>query len=441
MISRPYCMKMMTINLQYSIVSWQLCLRGRFKFRTSTKLSEQKLRDIYTVFYVDLTAVNIVVAMSKALPTPASRATGSRLPAPSSVPRPALNKKSASGSNLGAMGPPTSAAPTGPVKRTRGSVDLEEGVAAATQQAKRSRAAATAPAPGMLGKTRSMAGGLHKVTSGRPATSSAAAKVARPLPNSMMSGRATMATASTAKRATTGVTATRAFNDRTNLGAKTNSTASGKGGKGVPGWDLKGRLEQMAAQMASTNERVAALESQNTDLKTHVEEKETVVAQNTQELDQLKSENAQLLAKAEALEKQLANAKESHEDDAKKFKRQIDDLEFDKSSLDRKIKALEGELSGKQEEICGLKTSVAQLTSAAAGVEAELKATKVHLDATKKLLETEKERTAELTQMNSRQSAEIEEHLERGRAFESERRKLHNTIQELKVNEEGSHTL
>ena len=54
------------------------------------------------------------------------------------------------------------------------------------------------------------------------------------------------------------------------------------------------------------------------------------------------------------------------------------------------------------------------------------------------MLASEKERTAELTKANSEQAAKIEDYEEKERAFETERRRLHNTIQELKVRFESN---
>lgn len=112
---------------------------------------------------------------------------------------------------------------------------------------------------------------------------------------------------------------------------------------------------------------------------------------------------------------------------SKKFKREIDDLEFSKSSLERKCKSLEDELNSKMEEIAGLKTSVSQLTSSSAGMEAELKQTKT-------MLSNSQEHVKDLTKLSDEQTAKIEIYEENARAFETERRKLHNTIQELKGN-------
>ena len=99
--------------------------------------------------------------------------------------------------------------------------------------------------------------------------------------------------ATTATR-TTGPAVRTAMNDRTNRAAPAAPAADAAKGKKRPAWDTKGRLEDMEALMKKTSSRVAALESQNTELKTNVEEKETVVIQNTEELNNLKNEKGNL---------------------------------------------------------------------------------------------------------------------------------------------------
>ena len=136
------------------------------------------------------------------------------------------------------------------------------------------------------------------------------------------------------------------------------------------------------------------------------------------------------------MKREMSAASERNEEEVRKFKRKIEDLEFDKSSADRKAKALEDELSSKLEEISGLKSTVSQLTSASAGVEAELKVTKKTLEKAQgdnaRLNKENSERAARIDA--SERAARIDAYEEKERAYETERRKLHNTIQELKGN-------
>jgi chromosome segregation ATPase len=128
----------------------------------------------------------------------------------------------------------------------------------------------------------------------------------------------------------------------------------------------------------------------------------------------------------ESLKKELADKTAECEETQKKFRHEVDDLKFNNSSLERKNKSLEDELNCKQEEVAGLKMTVAQLTSSQVGVETELKQTK-------KMLKSSQNDVADLSKLNSEKDAKIEVYEEKERAFETERRKLHNIIQELKV--------
>ena len=68
------------------------------------------------------------------------------------------------------------------------------------------------------------------------------------------------------------------------------------------------------------------------------------------------------------------------EDIQRKLKTEIENLNFTQSSLQRQKQSLEGELTAAGAEIAGLKTSISQLTSANAGISAELDTTKVWQD-------------------------------------------------------------
>ena len=60
-----------------------------------------------------------------------------------------------------------------------------------------------------------------------------------------------------------------------------------------------------------------------------------------------------------------------------RLNRQLADVEFARSALERHKSTLESELSSSQQEVAGLRSTVAQLSGAQAGIEAELSATKV----------------------------------------------------------------
>ena len=74
-----------------------------------------------------------------------------------------------------------------------------------------------------------------------------------------------------------------------------------------------------------------------------------------------------------------------------------------------------------------MKISVAELTSSSAGTEARLKTSEASLEHAQK-------RITELESLTAMQGSNIETYQEKQRSYETERRKLHNTILELKGN-------
>lgn len=322
--------------------------------------------------------------------------------------------------------------PSGAAKRPR--IGSTADPAAPAQEAKKKRLGAPSTSSSSLrtgGTTATRGRGSTLKKANSMLNIGPASRVTRPLASSYASGRTTMApgarTASMNRSAAASSTATRPMKDRTNSGISRPGTAATTAGKQRPGWDMKGKMEDMDAKLATTLDRVTVLENLNNQLKSNVEEKETIVVQNSEELKTIKDERDRLAEQETKIKKELESIKDESEEKVKKLKRQLDDLEFEKSSLERKVRSLEDELSSQQEEIRGLKTTVSQVTSASAGIESELKVTKKNYgEATEKI--------AELTKLSSNQACKIELYEEKERAFETERRRLHNTIQELKGN-------
>jgi len=60
-----------------------------------------------------------------------------------------------------------------------------------------------------------------------------------------------------------------------------------------------------------------------------------------------------------------------------RLNRQLTEVEFSRSTLERQKTTLESELAVARQEIAGLKSTVAQMSSAQAGIEAELSAIRV----------------------------------------------------------------
>jgi len=192
-------------------------------------------------------------------------------------------------------------------------------------------------------------------------------------------------------------------------------------------WDLKGKMEDMQGEMRTAMERILALESEKTTLQTNVEEKSVAVAQNSEELDAQKRQCKQLNEELDDMRRKMRKMQDEHEDETKTNQRKIENLEYSKGTLERQAKSLEDELNAKQAELSGLRTTVAELTASSAGIEAKLKSTQLQLDSSR-------EKVSELTILSTQQAEDIAVFEVKQRGYETERRQLHNTIQELKGN-------
>ncbi|XP_025086603.1 carboxy-terminal kinesin 2-like isoform X2 [Pomacea canaliculata] len=215
---------------------------------------------------------------------------------------------------------------------------------------------------------------------------------------------------------------------------KTGSNSSSGVGKKRPAWDLKGRLQDMESvlsqreasasslqsQLESYNQRIAHLEQQKEQLSGDVARRD--------ELSQVVSrENAEL-------QRQLRDCQEEMATACRKLQREIEDLTFSKSCLERQYATLEGELNVARTEVSRLKLSIAQLTSSQALVNAELETTKLSLDQAFRDIHARDEEIRQLRLELAGRDATIDENNQKIREHETMRRKLHNTIQELKGN-------
>jgi len=327
---------------------------------------------------------------------------------------------------------PSRLAPPGSVsKRTRPeSVDLESGL-----EAKKLRMGAPEKSSSVLARSKSKS--TMNLASSRPGrTTLTGPSSSRPGMASRTTGtvrpgadrRAT--TASALNKNKTGLT-----REKTTLGTlnreKSTLSRSTMGGGGAggkrPAWDLKGRLEDMEGKFGQTMSRLAELEKEKENLQTDNEVKLEVVTQTTKEVGDLRQNLELSEEEVKRLKKRITEMEDEHSSEVNRLKRQLENEEFNKSSLERKLKALEDELTSKQTEISGLKNSVAELTSSRSGLEASLGTTQIELEGAKN-------RITALTTETTEQKAEIERKKEKLNWLETQRRKLHNMVQELKGN-------
>merc|ERR1719323_2683887 len=330
------------------------------------------------------------------------------------------------GSGISRLAPPGSLS-----KRPReGSMDLETGLDAKKSKVDSLTVGSTNLTKAKSKSMMSIAGGSTassrlrtQPTTGRPSVAPARSKsAAKPDP-------------AAARRQTT-----TALNDRTNTTSRPrektslNKTTASTGTKKVASWDLKGRLEQMDQVMKESQARLTALEQEKQNLQTDVEVKTEVVAQSSEQIRSMRKNMEESEEALNSMKKTLIEKEEHFSAETKKLQRQLEDETYNKSSLERKLKGLEDELTSKQTEISGLKNSVAELSSSRAGVEAALSGTKTELEAARQQIQ-------ELKAESERKSEEIqaglvlqEEMMSKMRWEETERRRLHNMVQELKGN-------
>ena len=193
-------------------------------------------------------------------------------------------------------------------------------------------------------------------------------------------------------------------------------------------------MEDMEKKFEESCKRLEALEAEKQELQDDVEVKHEVVVKSSEEIKALQTKIEDSDNLLTSLKKSLAEKEEQFASETLKLKRALEEEEFNKASLQRKLTALEDELTAKQTEVMGLKTSVAELSSSRAAVEASLAGAKHELEAFRA-------QVAALTSECSDKAKSIEEcvareekQAEKLRWEETERRRLHNIIQELKGN-------
>ena len=201
-----------------------------------------------------------------------------------------------------------------------------------------------------------------------------------------------------------------------------------------PTWDFKGRLEDMENLFEKTNKRVLDLEEEKHSLQHDLDMKKEIVAQSSDEIKKLRCDIDISEKELDALRNSLQCKEEQFRVDVQKRRTELEDEKFVRSSLERKLKSLEDKLACKQMEISGLKESVAELGSSRGLLESNLAGVKLELEETTKQTSWLK---AECDEKSAQIDKVLEEHEKLNiklRWEESERRKLHNTVQELKGN-------
>ena len=197
---------------------------------------------------------------------------------------------------------------------------------------------------------------------------------------------------------------------------------------------MKGRLEEMEKLMAQTTDRMNKMENEKASVEADLDVKREVVEQSSEQIKAMRNQMEESERELDAMRKSLKDKEDFFSEETVKLRRKLDDEEYAKSSLERKVKGLEDELNSKMTEIAGLKTSVAELSSSRAGIEAALAGTKTELEAARKQITDLIQECAGMA-MEIKAGLDLQEEM-KGKMIwgESERRRLHNTVQELKGN-------
>eukprot|EP00011_Vannellida_sp_DIVA3-517-6-12_P010659 CAMPEP_0114619368 /NCGR_PEP_ID=MMETSP0168-20121206/8179_1 /TAXON_ID=95228 ORGANISM="Vannella sp., Strain DIVA3 517/6/12" /NCGR_SAMPLE_ID=MMETSP0168 /ASSEMBLY_ACC=CAM_ASM_000044 /LENGTH=666 /DNA_ID=CAMNT_0001830537 /DNA_START=87 /DNA_END=2087 /DNA_ORIENTATION=+ len=271
----------------------------------------------------------------------------------------------------------------------------------------------------------------------RPTTAAAGTKRVRPSGTRTADPRAAKRSASSsttgAPRARTTTTA------RTATGkTATTRTANGrpvkKGSTKRPAWDLKGRLQDLESTQGVMKDRIVVAEETVETLRKQLAEKSEVVSNLSGAKESLQGDIS--VYQAQVNEAQAAREKLMKMMDAMKedHQQQLSSEEQRRRLLQIQHDNIEIQLREVSENLARMKGQNAQQALKITGLESKLKFTEGQLNDANELSEERKANIESLEATVEELRGTIEDLEERGRADEMERRKLHNSILELKGN-------
>ncbi|KAK9765143.1 kinesin-like nuclear fusion protein [Basidiobolus ranarum] len=219
-----------------------------------------------------------------------------------------------------------------------------------------------------------------------------------------------------------------------------------------PAWDTKGRLEDMEELMSFLKQQIKQSNSSMSDMHGKLSESEAKIDElesfrrNLEDRVEVKEkENDEINRKASQLENQLSLLQSKNEEDMKRVKAQYEDeLLIVTREKDRILSEKDGILNDlaktreslKHEEDINLqlRNTISSQSANALQLESEQRTLKNTLELTEDTLRKRESRISELEESLAKANqmvASLESEL---REEETQRRKLHNTIQELKGN-------
>ncbi|KAL6071666.1 kinesin-like nuclear fusion protein [Balamuthia mandrillaris] len=224
-------------------------------------------------------------------------------------------------------------------------------------------------------------------------------------------------------------------NANPNVGGASASASNASGGKKKrPAWDIKGRLEDLERftitlkqQVKESNSQVEALQQQVGEKESQlheVAEVKTVLEKNV-EVRQREFEEAQ--RGITELRSLLESTRQSHRSEMAEKERLYNSLQSEHSNLLIKLDV-------RQEELDRAKMQIAKAELEMEGLRTQIVEMQQTLEERKRTISEQAGTISDQTETIAAQKARIEELEYKSREHEQLRRKLHNTIQELKGN-------
>ncbi|KAK2716119.1 hypothetical protein QYM36_010632, partial [Artemia franciscana] len=197
--------------------------------------------------------------------------------------------------------------------------------------------------------------------------------------------------------------------------------------KPVPKWDLKGRLQNLEAKFNDTEnnnrtleERVKHLESVKDCLESDNTQKVRQYENVQKELDETHGKLKEALMERESIKTTLNN--------------KIGDLEFQLTQKNRMLNSLQQDYDAATQEVAALKRTNSELASAHSMSEAKIASLKAMLDSKDIMLDSKDTLIEDLQTAKMKLEQKNADFVERLRAGEKLRRKLHGQMQDMKGN-------
>ncbi|KAL7750950.1 kinesin-like nuclear fusion protein [Sorochytrium milnesiophthora] len=312
-------------------------------------------------------------------------------------------------------------------------------------------AAATAPPPakklilpakGAANATRATAASVAR---SRQPTATAAVKPAQPERLIKRPVRAGVAAATTASKATAAKSVAVADAGQGNGSSSTSTGNAPPKSKKRPAWDTKGRLQDMEETTATLQKRFETTDALNKDFAAKLEQETSRVQElenfraSLQEQVQIKQqENADIAHKVRELQSELDMSKREHEHAMQilvaSHKTELARLEQERARLDQLSANLARDLQTANDSIAHFQSVVSKMKLNEVEGESRMRALESKLASAEATIESQRQMIATRDDQIQQQADRIA-HLEhKSNEDETVRRKLHNTIQELKGN-------